>query len=212
MRPYLAFSIDIVSRFMERPKVSHVVAVKRILHYVRGSFGCGILFPAADTGRKCNLLSFTNSNWCGDKYYRKSTTGYIFTCVTPISWCSKKEPIVALSSCEAKYIVASLCGCQAVWLMNIIEELGRNEGETVTLFVDNVSAINLTKNAISHGRSKHIEIRFHYLREVVGERRFRLGYCRSEDQVVDLLIKGVTNDVFKRLKMSMGMIDLQHLK
>ena len=151
-RPDLAFSVGIASRFMERPKVSHLAAVKRILRYVKGTLGCGILFPASDTGQKCNLLGFTDSNWCGDKDDRKSTAGYIFMFGrTPISWCSKKEPVVALSSCETEYIAASLCACQAMWLMNLLKELSGNEGEATTLLVDNVSAINLAKNPIAHG-------------------------------------------------------------
>ena len=95
--------------------------------------------------------------------------------------------------------------------MNLLEELGNNEGETVTLLVDNVSTINLVKNLIAHERSKHIEMRFYYLKKFVSEGRLRLGYCRSENKIVDLLTKGVTDDVFKILKMNMGMIDLQHL-
>ncbi|XP_050909230.1 secreted RxLR effector protein 161-like [Lathyrus oleraceus] len=108
-RPDLAFSVGIASRFMERPKVSHLAAVKRILRYVKGTLGCGVLFPVSNTGHKCNLLGYIDSNWCGDKDDRKSTVGYIFMFgSTPISWCSKKEPVVALSSCEAEYIAASL--------------------------------------------------------------------------------------------------------
>ncbi|XP_058742638.1 uncharacterized mitochondrial protein AtMg00240-like [Vicia villosa] len=85
-QPDLAFSVSIASKFMERPKVSHMAAVKRILRYVKGTLGCGILFPASDTGRKCDLLGFTDSNWCGDKDDRKSIVGYIFMFGrTPIS-------------------------------------------------------------------------------------------------------------------------------
>lgn len=84
----LAFSVSIVSRFMKRSKVSHLTVVKRILRYVKGSIGPRILFPAADTSKKCNFLGFTDSNWCEDKDYRNSTTGYIFIFGgTPISWC-----------------------------------------------------------------------------------------------------------------------------
>ncbi|XP_058775646.1 uncharacterized protein LOC131649925 [Vicia villosa] len=92
------------------------------------------------------------------------------------------------------------------------EELNSSEGETITLLVDNVSAINLAKNPIAHGRSKHIEMRFHYLRELVSDGKLRLGYCRSEDQVADLLTKGVTNEVFKRLRRKLSMVDLDQLK
>ncbi|XP_058725454.1 secreted RxLR effector protein 161-like [Vicia villosa] len=175
-RPDLAFSVGITTIFMERPKVSHMATVKRILRYVKGTLGCGILFPASDTGRKCNLLGFTDSNWCGVKDDRNSTAGYIFM-------------FVALSSYEAEYIAASLCACQAMWLMNLFKELSSNEGEAITLLVGNVSAINIAKNPIANGRSKHIEMRFHYLRELVSDGKLRLGYCRSEDQVADLLTR-----------------------
>lgn len=101
----------------------------------------------------------------------------------PISWCSKKEPVVVISSCETRYIVALLCVCQVVWLMNLLKELGRND-KTITLLVDNVFAINLAKKSIAHGRSKHIEIRFHYFRELVSKERLRLEYCQIEEQVM----------------------------
>jgi hypothetical protein len=181
-RPDLVFSFGIASRFMEKPKVSHLAAVKRILRYVKGTLGCGILFPASDTGRSCNLLGYTDSNWCGDKDDRKSTTGYVFMFGgAPISWCSRKESVVSLSSCEVEYIAASMCACQAVWLVNLLRELDNCTREGVLLLVDNVSAINLAKNPITHGRSKHIEMRFYYLRDLVSSGQLRLSYCRSEE-------------------------------
>lgn len=96
--------------------------------------------------------------------------------------------------------------------MNPLKELGNCEGDVVRLMVDNVSAINLAKIPIAHGRSKHIEMKFHYLRELVSEEMLRLRYCRSEDQMVDLLTKGVTNEVFNGLKKNMDMEDLENLK
>ncbi|CAJ2647569.1 unnamed protein product [Trifolium pratense] len=204
-RPDLTYSVGIVSRFMERPKTSHLTAVKRILRYVKGTLGVGILFPASDRNKQCKLVGYTDSNWCGDIEDRKSTAGYIFYFgEAPISWCSKKEPVVALSSCEAEYIAASLSTCQAIWLKNLIEELSQDKCESVTLRIDNVSAINLAKNPISHGKSKHIELRFHYLREQVNNGNLCLDYCKSEDQLADLLTKATAVNVFQRLRDKMG--------
>ncbi|XP_058776690.1 secreted RxLR effector protein 161-like [Vicia villosa] len=155
----LAFSVDNSSRFIERPKVSHLAAIKRILRHVKGTLGCGILFSASDTSQKFDFHGFTDSNWFGDKEDRKSTIGYIFMFgKTPISWCLKKELVVALSSYEVEYIAASLCECQAMWLMNLLKELGSNEGEATTLLIDNVSTINHAKNPIAHGKRKHIQM------------------------------------------------------
>ncbi|GAU47720.1 hypothetical protein TSUD_285070 [Trifolium subterraneum] len=205
-RPDLAYSVGIVSRFMDKPKSSHLIAVKRILRYVKGTIDYGVFFPANDRKNECKLMGYTDSNWCGDVEDRKSTAGYIFYFgEAPISWCSKKEPVVALSSCEAEYIAASLRTCQAIWLRNLIEEISLVKCNTVTLKVDNVSAINLAKNPIAHGRSKHIEMRFHYLREQVNNENLTLEYCKSDEQVADLFTKAVAVQVFQKLRGQMGM-------
>ena len=151
---------------MQKPKVSHLAAVKRILRYLKGTFDYGILFPAVDKGKECKLVGYTDSSWCSDIEDRKSTAGYVFMLGgATIAWSSRKEPVVALSSCEAEYIAASLCACQATWMVNLVEEItGKNHG-AITMKIDSMSAINLAKNPIAHGLSKHIEMRFYYLRE-----------------------------------------------
>ncbi|GAU26253.1 hypothetical protein TSUD_224440 [Trifolium subterraneum] len=164
-RPDIAYSVGIISRYTERPKMSHLSAAKRILRYIKGTMDYGIVFNKPDK-KSIELIGYTNSNWCGDKDDRKSTAGYVFLYGgAPISWCSRKEPVVALSTCEAEYIAASLSACQGVWLSNLIDEISNVKCDSVILKVDNMSAINLAKNPIAHGRSKHIELRFHYLRE-----------------------------------------------
>lgn len=134
---------------------------------------------------------YTDSNWCRDIDDMKSTTGYIFLLGgAPVPWCSRKEPMVSLSSCEAEYIAVSICACQAVWLMNLIDEIGVEKCGGVNLRIDNISTINLAKNPIPYGRSKHIEMRFHYLGEQVSKGKLKLELCRSENQVADVLTKG----------------------
>ena len=153
-----------INRFIQKPNVSHRVAVKRILRYLKGTLDYGILFPAVDKGKECKLVGYTDSSWCSDAEDRKSTVRYVFMLGgVPISWSSRKEPIMALSSCEAEYIVASLCVCQVTWMVNLVEEITRKDHGAITMKIDSISAINLAKNPIAHGRSKHIEMRFHYL-------------------------------------------------
>ncbi|GAU38708.1 hypothetical protein TSUD_396360 [Trifolium subterraneum] len=211
-RPDLVYSVGIVSRFMDKPRVSHLVVVKRILRYVKGTMDCGIVFSASDVGKNCKLVGYTDASWCGDVEDRKSTAGYMFLIGdAPISWCSKKEQVVALSSCEAEYITASMCATQAIWLKNLIEEIAGKGMDSVTLKIDNISAINLAKNPISHGRSKHIEMRYHYLREQVNNDLLKLEHCRSEVQLADILTKSVQNEVFKRLIDLMGVTSLANM-
>ena len=104
----------------------------------------------------------------GDLDERKSTTGYAFYLgSTAFTWSSKKQPVVALSSCEAEYIASSSAVCEALWLRNLLKELCHAQEESTIVSVDNVSAIKLAKNPVQHGRSKHIDTRFHFLREQV---------------------------------------------
>ena len=208
-RPDLAYSVGMVSRFMQKPKVSHLAAVKRILRYLKGTFDYGILFPAVDKGKECKLVGYTDSSWCSDAEDRKSTAGYVFMLGgATIAWSSRKEPVVALSSCEAEYIAASLCACQATWMVNLVEEItGKNHG-AITMKIDSMSAINLAKNPIAHGRSKHIEMRFHYLREQVADGKMNLEHCRTENQIADIMTKGVQVEVFRKLRAMMNIDSL----
>jgi hypothetical protein len=119
--------------------------------------------------------------------------------------------VVALSSCEVEYIAASLSTCQAIWLKNLIEEISQAKIESVKLRIDNVSAINLAKNPIAHGRSKHIELRFHYLREQVNNGNLTLEHYRSEDQFADLFTKAVTVKVFQKLRDQMGVESVRNM-
>jgi len=112
------------------------------------------------------LMAYSDADWCGDKQDRKSTSGYLFKFLNaPISWCAKKQPVVALSTCESEYIARCMATCQAIWLENILKEMEIEVIRPITLFIDNKSAISLARNPILHGRSKHIEAKFHFFRE-----------------------------------------------
>ncbi|MCI18519.1 cationic amino acid transporter 1-like [Trifolium medium] len=158
------------------------------------------------------MVGYTDSNWCGDKDDRKSTVGYIFLYGGAlISWCSRKEPVVALSTCEAEYIAASLSACQGVWLSNMTNEISNVKCDSVIIKVGNMSAINLARNPIAHGRSKHIEMKFHYLREQVSCGKLKLEHCRTELQVADVLTKVVTVETFVRLRNLMCIKSLENM-
>ncbi|XP_019423035.1 PREDICTED: uncharacterized protein LOC109332506 [Lupinus angustifolius] len=128
-RPDIAYGVGVASRFMENPLQSHLVVVQRVLRYLRRTLGLGIMFPSKQNiNCKLELLGFSDADWCSDKSDRKSTTGYLFKLgEAPISWCSKKQDVVALSSCESEYIAASMCARQAAWMSTLMEELGLQE-------------------------------------------------------------------------------------
>ncbi|WVY96775.1 hypothetical protein V8G54_028926 [Vigna mungo] len=119
----------------------------------------------------------------GDTVERKSTSGYIyFVNGAPISWCSKKQSIFALSSCEAKYIAGCYVACKGIWLKELLVELKVVMESPVKLRMDNTSAINLARNHVSHGRSKHIEVKYHFLRDMVTRGNIEPLYCKTAEQ------------------------------
>lgn len=160
-RPDLAFSVSILSRFMQTPKVSHWEAGKRILKYVKGTLDHGIIYSRTSNFK---LTGFSDSDYGGNLDDGRSTGGYVFNLGTSaISWQSKKQSVVALSSVEAEYMALSTAGCQALWLRDILNELEHTQQGPTTLLCDK-SAIALSKNLVFHGKSKHIRIKFHFIR------------------------------------------------
>jgi len=162
-RPDLLLSVGIVSRYMEEPTYTHWRALKRILRYVRGTTSLGLYYTRSDDYR---LVGYSDSDWCGDVDDRRSTSGYVFFMSnTAFTWLSKKQPIVTLSTCEAEYVAASLSVCHAIWLRNLLSKLEMKQKGGTVIRVDNKSAIELAKNSVNHGRNKHIDVKFHSIRE-----------------------------------------------
>ena len=207
-RPDITYGVGIISRFMEKPYQSHLQAAKRILRYVSGTRDHGILYSYTDN---FDLLGYTDSDWAGDTETRKSTSGYAFFLGSGvISWSSKKQQVVALSTAEAEYMALASGACQAIWLRWMLRELMHEQAGPTKLMCDNKSAIALAKNPVFHGRSKHIDIKYHYIREQVKDGEIELNFCRSEDQIADILTKPLKADLFERLKTMLGVMNFQN--
>ncbi|XP_073225744.1 secreted RxLR effector protein 161-like [Cicer arietinum] len=178
-RPDICYSLGVIRRFMERPKLSHWLAVKRIMRYIQGTIGHGIMFATYLKHENEDLGGYSNSEWCGDKNDR--TSGYVFKFMkSPITWSSKKQLVITLSSCEAEYIDVRYEACQALWLESLTTELKIETYRPIPLLIDNISVINLAKNPVSHERNKYIETKFHFLRDQVGRSKLKLIYCQIE--------------------------------
>lgn len=142
-RQDLSFSVGYISIFMKAPMRRHLLAAKRIMRYIKGTVDYGILFPKGGGESEIELLGYSNSDWCGDKSNRKRTVVYVFLSGgAPVSWCSKKEVVVALSPCEVEYVAASMSACQVVWLDTLMQELQLKQAGLVKLLVDNKSIIS----------------------------------------------------------------------
>ncbi|KAH9752890.1 hypothetical protein KPL71_014885 [Citrus sinensis] len=122
-----------------------------------------------------------------------------------VSWSSKKQPVVTLSTTEAEFIAAASCACQGVWMRRVLEKLGHAQNESTVIHCDNNSTIKLSKNPVLHGRSKHIDIRFHFLRDLTKDGTVELVYCSTQNQIADIMTKPLKLEVFEALREGLGM-------
>ncbi|GLU00271.1 hypothetical protein SLE2022_176500 [Rubroshorea leprosula] len=207
-RPDIMHGVSLISRYMEHPKELHLQTAKRILRYLCGTADFGLFYKKGD---QTDFAGFTDSDYAGDLDDRKSTSGFVFMLGSrAISWSSKKQPIVTLSTTEAEYVAATSCACQAIWLRRIMEELELNQHEATSIYCDNSSAIKLSKNPVLHGRSKHIHVRYHFLRNLVEDGTIELIYCKTEDQVADIFTKPLKVAAFSKLRELLGVRNMQN--
>eukprot|EP00253_Pinus_taeda_P035853 PITA_35853 len=147
-------------------------------------------------------------DWVGSVDDQKRTSGYVFHMGSgAISWASKKQPIVALSTAKAEYVAATATTCQAVWMRRTLRSLCEEQAKGTMIFCDNSSAIALSNNSLFHKRTKHIDTRSHFIRELVNNGEIVLQHCRTQEQVADILTKPLDQKSFESLRKCLGMTD-----
>ena len=185
-RPDLGFPICFLSQFSNNPNEEHWIAVKRVLRYIKGTLKLKLKYETGNT----NIIGYTDADWAGDVLRRKSTSGFIFLLGNgAISWGSKKQACVALSTTEAEYVALSQATREAVWLQKLMCEFLQEPEASIAILVDNQSCMALAKNPVFHKRTKHIDIQHHYIREVLEEGKVTLTYCPTEEMCADFLTK-----------------------
>ena len=149
---------------MQEPMKAHMVIVKRILRYIKGTLEYGLLY----SNDKVSPSFFCDTDWVGDKETRRSTSGYCCSLGSGVvSWLSKKQPTIALSTTEAEYRVATQAACEATWLEMLLKDLGVKGQRPLVIYCDNISSILLTKNLVFHACTKHIEVHYDFVREKI---------------------------------------------
>ncbi|CAL5371264.1 unnamed protein product [Camellia sinensis] len=209
MRPDLMFAVSLISRYMAKPTELHLLAAKRILRYLKGTTGLGVFYK---NGWCEDLVGYADSDYTRDLEDRKSTSGYVFMLGSgAIAWSSRKQPIVTLSTTEAEFVASAACASQAVWMKRILEKLSLEESKCTTILCDNSSTIKLSKNPVLYGRSKHNDVRFHFLRDLTREGAVELVYCGIQDQLADMMTKPLTLDAFQRSRSQLGVCQVPEL-
>lgn len=203
-RPDIAFAIGSVSRYMESPTVTHERALKRILKYITGTADHGIQFERKGNQR---LIGYSDADYAGDVTTRKSTSGFCFLFNGGmISWNSSLQHCVAQSTTESEYVAASEATKELVWLKRLFSELMPKimDGE-IDFFMDNISAIRLVKNPEFHKRTKHIDVRYHFIRQKFEEGAFDLQHVSTKEMIADVFTKALPRERFEFLRALMGL-------
>jgi hypothetical protein len=202
-RPNLAFTVASLGRHAATPGDKHQCALNQAFQYLHGTSDWKLVF-CQGVPNGLELHGYADADWASDTSDRKSTSGFVFLLAGgTVSWSSKKQSSVALSSTEAEYIAGAHAAKEVVWLRRLLSELSLAPSATTTLFMDNQSAITIARNPEFYDRTKHIEVRYHFLHIKVENDELDLIYVPTGEQIVDVLTKALSRE--KHIKFSEGM-------
>jgi hypothetical protein len=189
-RPDISFATSIVAQYLANPGLRHWIAGKRILYYLKGTLDLGLLYKR--TNQPLLLRGFSYANWAGSLDNRHSTSVYCFLLGKNIvSWASRKQRSVALSSIESEYMSLSKASIEAIWLRCLLNNIGCPQLQPTNIYVDNQSAIQLSKNPRFHDRRKHIDIQVHFICEQIQAQEVKLTYCHTSAMAADIFTKSL---------------------
>ncbi|KAF2346694.1 hypothetical protein FHG87_022550 [Trinorchestia longiramus] len=201
-RPDICYVVTLLSQHLTRPTNAHLNLCKFVLKYLKGTILFSLRFVKSEDPMQ--ITGFSDSDWGGSSD-RKSISGYVFKSSSSsslISWKSKKQNIVALSSCKAEYIALTYAVQGAIFLKQLLCDMDGYD-EPVGIFVDNRGAIDLAKNPVHHQRSKHIDIRYHFIRAIIQDNKAVLSFVPSEENMADMFTKPVTRQSLLKFKFSL---------
>jgi len=199
-RPDIAYAVGVVSRYMSNPGKKHWDAVKSIMRYLNGTREVCICFGSKGT---C-VEGYTDADYAGDMDKRRSTSGYVFMFTGgAVSWRSRLQNCTSMSTTEAEYIAASEACKEAIWLARLVRDLGITV-EIPMLHCDSQSAIMLAKNPVFHAKTKHIDVKYHFIRDMLEDKLLELVKVHTDDNPADLMTKGLPPEKFAHCRALMG--------
>ncbi|WJZ89730.1 hypothetical protein VitviT2T_008926 [Vitis vinifera] len=209
-RPDLAYALSVVSQYMHNPGEQHMNAVMRILRYLKNALGKGILF--AKNVNHQSIEVYIDADWAGAVDDMRSTSGY-FTFVggNIVTWKSKKQNVVACSSAEVEFRGMTLGLCEALWLRLLLQDLGYLSRQPIRLFCDNKVACDIAHNPIQHDCTKHVEVDRFFIKKKLDDKIVELPKIRSKNQLVNILTKAVSSQLFSKFSDKLGMCDIYAL-
>ncbi|KAH9652494.1 protein kinase domain-containing protein [Citrus sinensis] len=205
-RPDIVFAVHVLSRFMHEPRTTHMDAAIRVLRYLKGSPGKGILLSSTSD---LHIRGYCDADWGSCPTTRRSVTGYCtFLGDSPISWKTKKQNVVSRSTAEAEYRSLADLSCELQWLRALFADLGHLQHDPMTVYCDNQSALYIAENPVYHERTKHIELDCHFVRERVQSNLLLPLHIPTSMQVADVFTKPLGHALFHHHICKLGVVDL----
>jgi hypothetical protein len=202
-RPDITHATNMVARGMSNPSHADMIRARKVFKYLSSSRHYGLLYqpPLPHQGGVVILHGYCDADYGGDLVDRKSTTGYCtYLNDNLITWASKKQQTVALSSCESEYMAISEVAKEIMWMRHLLHELDIQVETPTTIYVDNQSAIRISENDSAHSRTKHIDIRHHYINDLIEQREVRLEWISTDNQLADIFTKTLKPSTFISLR------------
>eukprot|EP00253_Pinus_taeda_P006781 PITA_06781 len=209
-RPDIANAVGVLSRFMSKPGKEHWTTVKQVYRYLRGTSDYGLWYQGIlGLGIILDIHDFVDAYWAGDLYQRGSISGYVFNLFGGVvSWMSKKQSVVALSTTEAEYMAATHVSKEAVWLQRFCSSMGLVQ-EAIRIECDNHNAIFLAKNPTYHSKTKHIDVQYHFVRDMIEDKKVLPIKVDTLKNNTNALTKSVSSEKFSWCRETMGILGLE---
>jgi hypothetical protein len=212
-RPDICYAVSVLSQFTSNPSEDHWRGAKRVLRYLSGTRDYGLLFKRRKDGEEAQLRGFTDADFASC-FSRKSRTGYIFLIGDAVlCWHSRKQSVIALSTCEAEFYALTEGGKEAIHLKRLFWEICNQEPlrdeiklETIKLFCDNQSTIFVSKNPAEHRMMKHVDLRYKWIQEKIDQDEFQVEYVSTKEQLADIFTKALAKELFEKFRARCGVV------
>ena len=206
-RPDIAYAVGVLARFNSNPGMAHWKAVKHLFRYLNGTVNMKLEYGPDDSIGSEMFITYSDADHGGNKDNGKSTSGYMVKLGSGVvAWRSKLQPVVTRSTTEAEYIAGGAAGMEICWMQNVLKEMGYTPSAPAKLCMDNQSAISVAKNPEHHGRMKHLDLCFYWLRDQVEKKRIEPAYLQTDNMPADLLTKALPKPQVLKLRRMMGLV------